>query len=67
MVKNIHVGVGHPALKDILEAGNAVQSLTGEAQHRRQQSNCRRDTAEKGFKRIGGRRMRKEKKEEGGE
>lgn len=33
--QHIHVGVGHPALKDILKAGNAIQSLASDTQHRK--------------------------------
>lgn len=34
-VLSLHVGVGHPALKKVLKAGNAFKSLAGDAQHRK--------------------------------
>lgn len=32
---SLHVGVGHPALKEVLEAGHAFEGLAGDVQHRR--------------------------------
>lgn len=31
----LHVGVAHPALKNILEAGHTTQGLAGDVQHRK--------------------------------
>lgn len=52
-------------MKDILEAGNAVQSLTGEAQHRKQKSNCRGGTLQKRFLKGWERREDEKREEEG--
>lgn len=46
---NVHVGVGHPALKEVLEAGHAFESLASDVQHRRKPSSSRlQETGEGG-------------------
>ena len=56
--KHLHVGVGHPALKDILKAGDSIQSLASDVQHRKQKetagNNCREGLLRTGRKRMGG-------------
>lgn len=52
-------------MKDILETGNAVQSLTGEAQHRKQKSNCRGGTLQKRLLKGWERREDEKREEEG--
>ena len=47
--ESLHVGVGHPALKEVLEAGHAFKSSTSDVQHKSRSSReTAREEREKG-------------------